>query len=72
MALLPPNSSNDLPSLAPTAAPTAFPIRVDPVAETSGIRLSLEINSPISLSPITTLLTPSGTLFALKTSVVIF
>src|SRR5579875_1009239 len=72
IALLPPNSNNDLPNLAPTAAPTALPMRVEPVAETSGILLSLAMRSPKSLSPITKLQTPSGTLFSLKIFEMIF
>ncbi len=36
IALLPPNSNNDFPNLAPTAFPTAFPILVEPVADTKG------------------------------------
>src|SRR5215218_1146287 len=72
MALLPPNSSKDLPNLAPTAAPTALPILVDPVADTNGIRLSLAIRSPNSLSPITKPDTPSGTPFCLNTEATIF
>ena len=70
MALFPPNSSKLRPSLSPTAAPTAFPILVEPVAEISGIRLSFAIHSPNSLPPITRLLTPSGTLFSINTSVI--
>ena len=65
--LFPPNSSKLRPSLAPRAAPTALPIRVEPVAETRGTRLSLLIASPIILSPMTMHETPSGTLFATNT-----
>src|SRR6478735_6925283 len=72
MALFPPNSSRLLPSLDPTAAPTALPILVDPVAETSGIRSSFASHSPTSLPPITRQLTPSGTLHSRNTSAVIF
>ena len=71
IALFPPNSNNALPSLAPTKAPTLFPIRVEPVAEIKGTRESFAINLPISASPITNDETPSGTPFALKTSFVI-
>src|ERR1044071_9554186 len=72
IALLPPNSSNALPNLAPTAAPTALPIRVEPVADTSGTRASLLIHSPVSRPPTTRPLTPSGTLLALNTLAIIF
>ena len=68
MALLPPSSSRLLPRRAPTAALTALPIRVDPVADTSGTRVSLLISSPMLRSPITRQLTPSLILFRLKTS----
>ena len=71
IALFPPNSNKDRPKRSPTAAPTDFPIRVDPVAEISGKRLSLAINLPISAPPIINPETPSGTLFAAKTSFVI-
>ena len=71
MALFPPNSSNERPSRAPTAAPTDLPMRVDPVADTSGTRVSSAISLPISGPPITKLETPSGTPFASKTSFVI-
>ena len=46
MALLPPNSSKDLPSRAATVCATALPIRVDPVAEMSGTRVSWVSHSP--------------------------
>ena len=46
MALLPPNSSNDLPKRWATVAPTILPIRVDPVADISGILVSVVIISP--------------------------
>ena len=72
MALLPPNSSNDLPSLPATATATDLPMRVDPVAETSATRLSSAIHFPVSASPITKQDTPSGTLFFAKTSAIIF
>ena len=62
MALLPPSSSKLLPSRAPTAALTALPIRVEPVADIKGRRVSLAINSPISRSPITRHDTPSSIL----------
>ena len=44
MALLPPNSKRDFPSLAPTRWATSFPIRVDPVAETKAILWSSAIH----------------------------
>jgi hypothetical protein len=44
MALFPPNSSNDLPQRPVTAYATS-PIRVEPVAEIKGTRLSLVIIS---------------------------
>src|SRR5579863_4967989 len=68
MALLPPSSNKLRPSLAPTAAPTALPIRVEPVADTNGTRVSFDISSPITLSPITKHDTPSGTSFFSNTS----
>src|SRR5579871_319220 len=71
IALLPPSSNKDLPKRAPTAVPTALPIRVDPVAETNGIRTSLAIHSPTSLLPTINPLTPSGTLLFSKTSATI-
>src|SRR5579872_1996463 len=72
MALLPPSSSKERPRRAATAVPTALPMRVDPVADISGMRVSLLIHSPHSLLPITRPQTPSGTLFALNTSAIIF
>src|SRR2546430_13513190 len=72
IALLPPSSSKALPSLAPTASPTALPMRVEPVAEINGMRLSFAVHSPTFLPPTTRLLTPSGTLFLLKTSDTMF
>src|ERR1700748_4010281 len=68
MALFPPNSNKLLPKRAPTAAPTALPMRVEPVAETKGTRVSLAINSPIFLSPIIKQDTPSSIPFLLNTS----
>src|SRR3569833_1968864 len=68
MALFPPSSNKLLPNRAPTAAPTALPIRVEPVADTNGTRLSFDINSPITRSPIIRHETPSGTSFLSKTS----
>src|SRR6476660_5366541 len=72
IALFPPSSSRERPSLAPTAAPTALPMRVEPVAETNGILVSAAIFSPSSRSPITRLHTPSGTPFFLNTGAIIF
>src|SRR5882724_2468424 len=71
IALFPPSSSKALPNLAPTAAPTALPILVEPVADTNGILVSAAIHSPMSLPPTTRLQTPSGTLFFLNTSAMI-
>jgi len=68
IALFPPNSNNERPKRAPTVAPTDLPIRVEPVAEIKGTRVSSAINFPISAPPITKLETPSGTPFASKTS----
>src|SRR5580704_1841373 len=72
IALLPPNSRRDLPNLAATVTATAFPIRVEPVAETRGNLVSAAIHSPTSLSPTTNTLTPSGTSFFAKTAETIF
>ena len=52
MALLPPNSKIERPNLLATFSPTALPINVDPVAETTGILLSWLIFTPIFLSPV--------------------
>jgi hypothetical protein len=71
-ALLPPNSNSDLPSLAPTLAATSLPIRVDPVAETNGIRWSSDIHFPTEASPFTRQEMPSGKLFSLRTLVINF
>src|SRR5687767_425034 len=71
IALFPPSSSKARPSLAPRAAPTALPMRVDPVAETSGILVSAAIHPPVSRPPVTRQETPSGTLLDLKTSATI-
>src|SRR5687768_571207 len=71
MALLPPNSSNDLPNLAATTAPTAFPILVEPVADNKGILVSAAIHSPTSRSPTIKPQTPSAILFFLNTSAMI-
>ena len=71
IALFPPSSKRDVPNLAPTAALTDLPIRVEPVAETKGTLVSFDINFPISAPPITKPETPSGTSFASNTSFVI-
>src|ERR1700733_10064045 len=67
MALLPPNSSRLLPSRAATVVPIALPIRVDPVAEISGIRVSAASQAPTSRPPVTRQLTPSGTPLTVNT-----
>ena len=46
MALLPPNSNKDFPKRWATVAPTILHIRVDPVADTKGILVSVVIISP--------------------------
>src|SRR5258705_7911832 len=71
MALLPPNSNIDLPNLAATAAPTALPILVEPVADTNGIVVSAAIHSPTSRPPVINPQTPSGLLFFENTSAMI-
>ncbi len=71
-ALFPPNSRSDLPSLAPTLAATSLPIRVEPVAETNGIRWSSDIHFPTEASPFTRQEMPSGKLFSLRTLVINF
>ena len=60
MALLPPSSKILLPKRRPTIAATSRPMRIDPVADTSATRLSLVINSPSSLPPVTMVLNPFG------------
>src|ERR1035437_1714746 len=71
-ALLPPNSNKDLPKRSAIFTPIIFPIRVEPVAETRGTRLSLVKNSPTLKSPFTKQEIPSGNLFSLATSAQIF
>src|SRR5579864_4324358 len=66
IALFPPSSNRDLPRREATTDASAFPIRVDPVADTSGMRGSALIHSPASRPPVTIQLTPSGTSFVLK------
>ena len=46
IALFPPNSSKDFPKRSATLAPTILPILVEPVADTSGILVSVVIISP--------------------------
>src|SRR6478735_6882333 len=72
MALLPPSSKMVFPSLAATAVLTALPMRVEPVADKSGTRVSLHNHSPTSLPPCIKPFTPSGTLFFSNTSATIF
>ena len=50
-ALLPPNSKIVLPKRAATVAANALPMRVEPVADTSGMRWSPLIFSPTALPP---------------------
>src|SRR5690606_30005836 len=71
MALLPPNSNKDLPRRFATTAATSLPMRVDPVAETNGIRSSSEIHFPTSASPTIIEEIPSGNLFAFNMSAMI-
>ena len=67
IALFPPSSNKLRPKRAPTAAPTAFPIRVDPVADNSAIRLSWLISAPMLRSPRIKHEVPSGTSLASNT-----
>jgi hypothetical protein len=46
MALLPPSSSSERPKRLATTSPTRRPIRVEPVADTSGMRRSFVSSSP--------------------------
>src|ERR1035437_6340631 len=71
IALFPPSSKRLLPNLAATAVESSLPIFVEPVAENKGILRSWLIQSPIFLSPIIRLSTPSGTLFFCSTSATI-
>ena len=50
-ALFPPSSSNNFPSLAETNGASSLPIWVLPVAETSEILLSSQIETASSLPP---------------------
>ena len=54
-ALLPPSSNKVRPSRFDTAFATCFPIRVEPVADTSGTRRSSASSAPIVASPVTRL-----------------
>ncbi len=60
IALLPPSSSSTRPNLCATRGPTARPIAVEPVAETSAIRGSSTSCSPTSRPPWTSWTRPSG------------
>ena len=71
MALFPPNSRIVLPNLSATVFDTWRPIRVDPVKETIGTRLSLFNKSPEAF-PITRFETPSGILLFFNTSRMMF
>ncbi len=70
-ALFPPNSSSERPKRLATASLTFLPIRVEPVADTKGTRLSLAISAPILASPIMVLKIPSGSWFSRSTSLAI-
>src|SRR4051812_22361942 len=59
-----------LPKRSATVVATILPMRVEPVNEISGRRLSAFIKSPQAL-PVTRQLTPSGTLFFANTSATI-
>ena len=58
IALLPPSSSSERPSRAATRGASAWPIAVEPVAETSGTRGSSTSTRPAL--PISTCSSPSG------------
>ena len=60
IALLPPSSRMARPNRAATFGPTAAPMRVEPVAETSGTSLEATSASPIAAPPMTTCASPSG------------
>ena len=66
-ALFPPNSNKERPRRWATAVPTLTPMRVEPVADTNGMVLSLLINSPMRPSPMTRFKTPSGTSLSFNT-----
>ena len=59
-ALLPPSSRIARPKRLATRSPTAWPIAVEPVAETTGMRRSSTRRSPTSRPPVTTDTSPSG------------
>src|SRR3989344_697204 len=71
IALFPPNSNKPRPKRSANLIPTSFPIRVEPVADTRGMRLSVEMYSPIPF-PLIKQEIPSGKLFSLATSAQIF
>ena len=60
VALLPPSSSSTRPKRSATRGPTARPIAVEPVADTSAMRGSSTSASPTSRSPWTSCTSPSG------------
>ncbi len=70
--MFPPNSKIDLPKRCATVAPTILPIRVDPVAEIKGTRLSFVIHSPTLKSPFTKAQIPSGKSLSFNTSAIMF
>src|SRR5690606_24518406 len=72
MALFPPSSRSDFPRRSATVFATILPMRVDPVAETSGILLSVEMSSPMEAPPVTRQEMPSGKLFSRSTSAMMF
>ena len=51
IALLPPSSKIVFPKRSATAVFNNLPILVEPVAETSGMRVSFDIHSPTSRPP---------------------
>lgn len=63
IALLPPNSSRDLPNLFWTSIPTWSPTLVLPVNDTRGSRVSLAIAEPMSAPPQTREQMAPGRLF---------
>ena len=62
MALLPPSSRMDLPKRAATTGASSRPMRVEPVALTTGMRASFANNSPTSRRPRTTCVRLAGAL----------
>src|SRR5574340_214919 len=59
-ALLPPSSSRQRPNRAATLGPTARPIRVDPVDDSSATRGSSTSRAPTSAGPISTCASAAG------------